>query len=77
MSTTKDAYVRCPFYRGMRHKSMTIMCEGPDGSKGVLVEFETTEAFGHHMNYYCDEWYKYCPIYCGRMTQFGEELVRE
>ena len=77
MGCSKDAYASCPFYRGVDGKKKYIKCEGPDGSEGDIIPFRNREFFSHHLEYYCEEWYKYCPIYFGLMTKYGDEVERE
>ena len=77
MGGSKDAYVTCPFYRGVDGRNRLVKCEGPDGSDGITIAFRNQARFAHHINYYCEQWYKYCPIYYGLMTKYGDELVRE
>jgi len=59
----EDAYVICPFYKGLARDGRTLRCEGAVKSSTMSHKFITAEKREGHMEKYCKSFsYEKCPI---------------
>ena len=73
---TADSFALCPFFR-CTNDGRSIGCEGPVEGATIAISFSDTKALRVFKAYNCDKWYKYCPIYYGLITKYGDEVERE
>lgn len=71
MSTNYDCVnTKCPFYMG--ETVIKISCEGIFKNAAISSTFKTGEGKKRHKKYYCNNLYKYCPLYKSICQKYGE-----
>lgn len=58
---TREAYIKCPFYR--QYTMDTVRCEGIMDGTTVGISFADRKDCYRHMLVFCQEHFKNCEIY--------------
>lgn len=66
--------VQCPFYlTDCTHGSYSLTCEGYEGCEKLRSVFRNYGQLTDHVQHFCADRYKECPVYHTAMIKYGDE----
>lgn len=72
--TYMDKHIVCPYFKQFFKKYNQIYCDGADGSKRIITQFESLGDMKSFVFERCAKHYCLCPVYRGINEYYEEEF---